>query len=272
MFADAFTSIRAYMYDRVCSPLLGSLLISWAVWNYKFFILILSSLSYGDKLRYINILYSSAYEIYLQGVLLPILTATFYIFVFPYPAQWVYQFSLARQKKLADIKHDIEDSKLLTVEQSRVIRQQLLEVQRENDLAIEQKDRLLAFKDQDIQKLNERIEELGVQLEQARKSSKQKEQPANQSRMSLGDKVQKLIEVPVVSSPNTEEEYLSKILKSIYKSQVISRSDILREFSDQVKARYYLDDLQKHNVVEFAGHNSTYSLPHEVKGIFVKHT
>ncbi|MCS0388308.1 hypothetical protein [Vibrio diabolicus] len=271
MVVDAFTSIKAYMYDRISSPLLGSLLISWMVWNYKLLILLFSSVGYSDKLRYINVLYSSSYEVYVQGLLLPIVTTLLYIFVFPFPAQWVYQFSLKKQKELADIKNEIEDSKLLTVEQSRAVRQKLLEVQREHDLEIEQKDRLLSFKDQDIQRLSEQIEDLNNQLAKA-KVVEQKQPSVNPARLSLSDKVRGLIEVPEAQQPSSEEEYLSKILKKIYRSQTLSRSDILNGFSDPVKARYYLDELQQQGIVDFMSHNTSYSLPHEVKGVFVKHT
>ncbi len=106
MIADAMTSIKAYLYEKAVSPLLGSLIISWCAWNYKFLLMLVSGLSFTDKLKYINILYSNYYDFYFQGILLPVLTSMVYLFLFPFPAQWVYQFSLMMRLTLkASIKN-----------------------------------------------------------------------------------------------------------------------------------------------------------------------
>jgi hypothetical protein len=40
MFDDAIKSIRAELYERVASPLLGSFIVSWLIWNYRLILLI----------------------------------------------------------------------------------------------------------------------------------------------------------------------------------------------------------------------------------------
>ncbi|MFZ3433758.1 hypothetical protein [Vibrio harveyi] len=157
MLTDATNSVKAYLYERAVSPLLGSLIISWCVWNYKFLFLLFSSLKYSEKLRFIHVLYSSDYEVYLQGMLFPLLTSMVYIFVFPYPSQVVYRFSLHRQKILNDLKNELQENELLTLEQSKAIRSQLVDVEKQFDEQVERKDRIIEARDREIAELREQI-------------------------------------------------------------------------------------------------------------------
>ncbi|EOD77282.1 hypothetical protein D515_04420 [Grimontia indica] len=159
LLADAMTSIKAYLYERAVSPLLGSLIVSWAAWNYKFLLLWISGMTFPEKLRYVHVLYSSNYEIYWQGILLPFITSMAYLFVFTYPAEWVYRFSLGRQKVLNDLKNEKQENELLTLEQSKAIRNQLAETEKHFEEQIERKDRAVEARDRQIKELQELINE-----------------------------------------------------------------------------------------------------------------
>ncbi len=158
MLSDAVTSVKAYLYERAVSPLLGSLIISWCVWNYKFLLLLISKLDFSEKLRLINVLYSNDYEIYLQGIAFPFVTSMVYLFVFPYPSELVYKFSLRRQKILNDMKNELQENELLTLEQSKAIRNQLADVERQFDEQVERKDRVISARDREIEELRAQIE------------------------------------------------------------------------------------------------------------------
>lgn len=179
------TSVKAYLYERAVSPLLGSLIVSWCAWNYKFLLLWVSGLSFPDKLRYVHVLYSSVYEIYLQGMLLPFLTSMAYIFLFPYPAKWVYQFSLKRQKVLNDLKNEVQENELLSLEQSKVIRNQLADAERLSDEQIERKDRAIEARDR-------QIEELQLLLNEKSKDNHGQETDSNEAQQELLDTIRSL--------------------------------------------------------------------------------
>lgn len=141
MFDDMLKSIRAQLYERAVSPLMSSLLISWSVWNYKFILLIFSGVAITEKFRIIDeVLFSSVEQIYLQGMIYPIITSLVYIYIYPYPARRVYQFSRNRQKEISDIKRQIEDETLLTAKESRSIRREIYAVEEENQKELERKN------------------------------------------------------------------------------------------------------------------------------------
>lgn len=137
MLADSYSSLRMYLNERIASPLLGSLAISWCIWNYKFILLIFSSLKYQDKLRMISILYSDHYDLYVTGLLFPLLTSLFYLFIFPYPSKFVYSHSLSHQKRLNEIKQEKENQQLLSLERSLEIRAEVEALKRDHASSIE---------------------------------------------------------------------------------------------------------------------------------------
>ncbi|WP_323945461.1 hypothetical protein [Aeromonas caviae] len=126
MLEDAFNSIKAHLYDRAVSPLMGSIIVSWLAWNYKFPMLLISKEPILEKYRIINeVLYSTDSSIYLYGVLYPILTALAYIFIYPFPAEFVFKFTRNRQKSISNIKKYIEGETLLTVKESIALRREI---------------------------------------------------------------------------------------------------------------------------------------------------
>lgn len=182
MLEDATTSIKAYLYERAVSPLLGSLIVSWCFWNYRFFFLAVSDLKYAEKMAEIDKFYQledthnlfwlvewTVSNFWALGVVFPFITAMLYLFAFPYPAKWVYQFSLKRQEILASVKNDIEDKKRLSVEQSRAIRQQLTDFEKASDELVERKDRAIEARDRQIEELQSQVTELQESLEEASK-------------------------------------------------------------------------------------------------------
>lgn len=116
---DIIKSIKAYLYDKAVSPFLGSLTISWMVWNYRFLLIVFSSESINRKFSLINELYSWPWSYVLQGALLPLVTALFFIYGYPIFSVPIYRAYLANQKKLNDEKLKHHEGKILTYEQSR---------------------------------------------------------------------------------------------------------------------------------------------------------
>jgi len=39
---DIFKSIKAFLYDRVASPLFGAFVTAWSIWNYRVISILLS--------------------------------------------------------------------------------------------------------------------------------------------------------------------------------------------------------------------------------------
>ena len=85
MFEDVSKSIKASLYDRVSSPLFGAFSFSWGAWNYKFLLLLLSSMDVKNKIEYIEmVLYPSYQELLLTGFAYPLITSVLFILNLPF--------------------------------------------------------------------------------------------------------------------------------------------------------------------------------------------
>lgn len=138
---DLLKSIKAHLHDKATSPLFGTFAVTWIVWNYKFIMVLFSSFPVDKKFEYISThLYPFVNSYLSRGVLFPLLTTIFFIFVYPYPAKWVYSFVRNQQRQLLEIKAKIEDETPLTVEDSRNIRRELTRLVLEHEKELEAKN------------------------------------------------------------------------------------------------------------------------------------
>ena len=154
MFDDLAKTVKAQLYERVSSPLLGAFTISWIVWNYRFVLLLLSSMPIADKFTYIdNNIFNSPESVFLRGSLYPILTSLLLIFVYPIPAKFVYGYWRKRQRELKEVQQRIDDETPLTREEARELRQETLK----STLELEQE---VGRKMAEIVRLKEAIKEL----------------------------------------------------------------------------------------------------------------
>ena len=128
---EILKSAKAQISERIASPLIGSFVISWSLWNYKFLVILFSSASVSQTFLLIDkIAFPTVWSLALNGVLLPILTAVTYIFVYPYPAKYVYEFTRHRQKEINAVRQRIEDETPLTIEESRIIRAEVFQTEK----------------------------------------------------------------------------------------------------------------------------------------------
>lgn len=224
MLDEILKSIRSQLYERAASPLIGSIVISWALWNYRFILLILSGVSITEKYRIIDeVLFSTWQQIYLNGLLYPLITSLLYIYAYPYPAKYVFEFSRNKQKEIANIKRQIEGEALLTVKESRAIRHEIYTLEEEL-----QKD--LERKDSEIERLKLEIAEVSKEKyvtpveEQLDKS----EQSLSVSSVELPSGQLKMLQLVGEDTGEAEEEWL------------ISRSK-----DNHVIAKFNLGELQE---------------------------
>lgn len=133
---ELFKSIKAYLYDRTVSPLIGAYVTAWSVWNYKVFLVLLD----GDaklqfKLEFLekyfgptihivgNTLYISGW--FYHGLFWPILMTMFYLYGYPIIAKPVYESSLQNQIDLREAKQKKEKLRLLTAAESGKIQKEI---------------------------------------------------------------------------------------------------------------------------------------------------
>lgn len=138
MFEDLIKTVKAQLYDRLTSPLLGCFLLSWVIWNYKFIFTLFSDMKIEDKFKFIDgSIYSGDYSHFIYGLLLPFVTTLFFIFIYPYPAKFAYAFFRKRQAELKEIQQRIDDETPLTRDEARKIRSDAVKMSIEFEQEIE---------------------------------------------------------------------------------------------------------------------------------------
>jgi predicted DNA-binding transcriptional regulator len=130
MIEDVLKSARDQIAERLASPLIGSFVVSWCLWNYKFLVILFSSASVSQTFRLIeSLVFPDVGAILLRGIILPLLTSFAYIFAYPYPAKFVDGFTRRRQKEILELRRAIENETPLTLEESRRLRAEMLEAE-----------------------------------------------------------------------------------------------------------------------------------------------
>lgn len=221
MIKDVLNSIKAHLYERASSPLLGAFVISWGIWNYRFLLVLSSSLSIEEKFSYIDTkIFCDTYTFLLYGGIYPVLTALLFIFAYPYPAKWVYEYSRNRQRELKEIRQKIDDETPLTKEESRNIKREALNIEISLQAELDRRN-----------KENQRLKE---EIESFSPASTQQTEMDNEDSLHTNQKI----------SPNDEQmELLRLIAKSgdwVPEQNILSNSSLTR-----VKAEFNLGELTK---------------------------
>lgn len=154
MLDDLAKTVKAQLYERASSPLLGAFAISWVAWNYRFVLVLISSMPAAEKFTYIDTnIFSSYQAIFLHGTLYPLLTTLSLIFIYPIPARFVYEYWRTRQRELKEIQQRIDDETPLTREEARELRHETLNARLEFEQELERRSA-------EITRLKETIKEL----------------------------------------------------------------------------------------------------------------
>jgi hypothetical protein len=132
MINDVINSVRINLYEKTTSPLFGAMVVSWLIWNYEVVVVLFSAMDAIDKLSYIKCLYGNIWD-WVCRIGAPALTAILFLFLYPFPAKFVYQFWRKKQRELHLIRQQIENETPLTVEQSRYLRGKLVTIQADYD-------------------------------------------------------------------------------------------------------------------------------------------
>jgi hypothetical protein len=125
MIDDLKKTISSTLYERVTSPLIGSFAVSWSIWNYKFFLIILSSGPYSQKKVYLDEMFPGFWLNTFNMFVMPLCGTCFYLFAYPHIAKFVYEIW---QKYIADkekIRQDVKKEIPITEEQANKLRQSL---------------------------------------------------------------------------------------------------------------------------------------------------
>jgi DNA-binding MarR family transcriptional regulator len=245
---DLIIGIRKQLSERLVSPLMPSFVISWLIVNYRLVVAILSSEPLEKKLSFIDtVLFPSSQIVVSHGFLIPLAASLAYILLYPYPAKWVYQYALKRQRELRDARQRAENERILTLEESQRLRTYYF-------------DREIELKKQ-TQERQEEIEQLRAKITQLEESQK------NVEATPVGLRVHR----KVLSSKDLTED-LAKVLGALSYAEnngieQTNEKDLQKVLQNNMTdLKIMLEELERANYIQkgFLGNGTPiYSLLHE---------
>lgn len=130
MFKDILESFRVNWISRISSPLFAALAVSWAVWNHRLLFTLFANQTIPWRFAYIDkVLYPTWEAHVLYHLLLPIVSAIVYLYLFPIPARGVFRHTLKNKVELNNLAKQIEGQRLLTEEDAKALREQMANVE-----------------------------------------------------------------------------------------------------------------------------------------------
>ena len=175
-------SFNAILYKRTTSPLYGTFIITWLIWNWKsvYVTLFVSEKTIKkDKLTYIlenHFIDDKHWLIY------PIFSTILLLTIFPFISNGAYWLSLKFSKWKRDKKNEVELKQLLTHEQSIELREQILN-------QAERFEKLLSDKNLKIEQLENKLFIIEKQINTDEDSIYDENKGNNEELINLSEKI-----------------------------------------------------------------------------------
>lgn len=249
LLKELMTGIRGLLTERLISPLMPAFVMSWSVINYRLIVAILSDETLEKRLSFIDsVLYPTSQSVFVSGFLFPLVTAMAYIFIYPYPAKWVYQYALKRQRELREARQQAENERVLTFEESQRLRSFYFdresELQKKMQLRQEEND-LLRAKISELEKTQEKPK---VLISETSDSSSK----ISRSRPLTDLEAKALAALSYAENNNIQRTYESNLQKSVG--------------SNKTELKIVIEDLKRSGLMDYEydeDGDPCYSLTHE---------
>lgn len=175
MFDEFKKSINASLYERAASPIIGSFVSAWLIFNWKLcFVIAFANDTIYERLAYLE---KSPYIGMWPNLYLPAISAAIFIGLYPLVSLLPYMWWEWYAKQKTKIKNNMQRSVLISLEKS-------IELRNEIENQEEKFEEMLKSKEQ-------RNTELLVINDNLQKSLSEKEEINNQLRKQLQDEVKK---------------------------------------------------------------------------------
>jgi hypothetical protein len=211
------------LVERFDSPFMGSFVVAWVLWNYRFIVILFSDNTVLTTFQLIeDVAFPDFWTTTRRAIIFPALTSAVYIFAWPYPSRWISAFVSRRQKELNDMRRKISEDELLSVEESRKLKSDFRKIEGSYYEALDRKDR-------EIARLREELED----LQQATPVSSEKQEL---SPVSTG-------------TPKTISLDQWKLLARISEAGQADANDVIAHRKDKVQAEFDLGELEARSLV-----------------------
>jgi DNA repair exonuclease SbcCD ATPase subunit len=136
-------SLGTFLDERVSNPIIGSFILSWCGWNYKFFIALFSNNTVSETIRIIEkVLYPNWVICTLQGFLFPIGSVVLYLWLVPILTKHYYKLTAKTRKAQDEAMYEAEKHKRLSTADSAELQDTVRRIQEELDNQTSKVERL----------------------------------------------------------------------------------------------------------------------------------
>lgn len=127
---EFFDAIKGQLSERLANPFTGAFCIAWAIWNFRLLVVFGGRGTYQEKFAYIDgSLYLDWRYWFLRGLVLPLVSAAAYLWVYPRATRWLAEDYRKQQTKAHNLMKAAEGDTLLSVEASRALRTKYAEAE-----------------------------------------------------------------------------------------------------------------------------------------------
>lgn len=174
MLEEIVESAKNQFVERLTSPLLGSFVVSWCLWNYKFIVILVSAASVSQTFKLVEThVFPTTWSVILYGIALPLVSACIYLFGYPYPARWVYRKVRGHARALDDIRKEYDGMELLSLEKSRKLRAEIAVADAAHKVEVDRLNEVIA----ELKAVQEKLAENQVGLNDEQRSKVTATQP-----------------------------------------------------------------------------------------------
>lgn len=119
---DIWASLSSGLKDRTTNPLTVAFVLSWSLWNFKFFVILFGDGTTKEKLSTIEGIYPHTFSTYMGGaLLLPTATALVYVFLYPYVSEKVIKTYRRHQVRISNAIREVELTRVITKEEATAL-------------------------------------------------------------------------------------------------------------------------------------------------------
>ncbi|TMU57119.1 hypothetical protein [Flagellimonas algicola] len=152
MIYEIKKSINSILYERVSSPLFGTFIVSWLIWNWRIVYLTFFVDSDKIELNKVDFILKNYNQVEFL-VWYPLISTVILITIIPFISNGAYWLNLRFSQWKIDQKKIIEKKQLLSIEQSIKLREQFSDMEKRFD-------NLLSEKNDEIKQLELTIDDL----------------------------------------------------------------------------------------------------------------
>lgn len=178
MITETKQSINSILYERISSPLFGTFILTWVIWNWKILFTLFfvsEEILKINKVDYIVSNFKNSNNL-IWG---PIVSTIIILTIIPFISNGAYWLSLKFKKWRIEQKNIVEKKQLLSIEQSIQLREQIMNMDKKFESILSGK--------------NNEISQLNLLIENYRNNKEPIENSSNPNSMEIQDLAYRII-------------------------------------------------------------------------------